>query len=177
MDSTESSLSFPKQTISIGLVNPKNAVNVASILRAAGCYGVSSVFYTGQRYRFAKDFNADTKAFHKVIPTVGVENLKDVRPEGAKVVAIELVEGAIPLPAFNHPENAFYVFGPEDGSLGEDVLSWCDDVVYVPTYSCMNLAATANVVLYDRLAKGEYDQGDALIRSSRDNNNTAKIVR
>ncbi|GEA11202.1 RNA methyltransferase [Alteromonas sp. KUL49] len=177
MNSPEKSLSFPKQTISIGLVNPKNAVNVASILRAAGCYGVSSVFYTGQRYRFAKDFNADTKAFHKVIPTVGVENLKDVKPDGARVVAVELVEGAIPLPSFEHPKNAFYVFGPEDGSLGEDVLSWCDDVVYVPTYSCMNLAATANVVLYDRLAKSEYEQGDALIRNSRDNNNTTKIVR
>jgi tRNA(Leu) C34 or U34 (ribose-2'-O)-methylase TrmL len=26
-------------------------------------------------------------------------------------------------------------------------------VVYVPTIGCMNLAATVNVVLYDRLAK------------------------
>ena len=69
-------------------------MNVASILRAAGCYGVASVFYTGQRYRFAKDFNADTKAFHKVIPTIGVDDLKEIVPEGASVVAVELVEGA-----------------------------------------------------------------------------------
>ena len=164
-----------KQKISIGLVNPKNPVNVASILRAAGCYGVASVFYTGQRYRFAKDFNADTKAFHKVIPTVGVESLRDVVPEGASVVAVELVEGAQPLPTFEHPENAFYILGPEDGSVGEDVLSWCDHVVYVPTYSCMNLAATANVLLYDRLSKSEYVSGDALIRQSRDTNNKTKI--
>ncbi len=27
-------------------------------------------------------------------------------------------------------------------------------VVYVPTRHCMNLAATVNVVLYDRLSKG-----------------------
>ena len=164
-----------KQKISIGLVNPKNPVNVASILRAAGCYGVASVFYTGQRYRIAKDFNADTKAFHKVIPTVGVESLRDVVPEGASVVAVELVEGAQPLPTFEHPENAFYILGPEDGSVGEDVLSWCDHVVYVPTYSCMNLAATANVLLYDRLSKSEYVSGDALIRQSRDTNNKTKI--
>jgi len=26
-------------------------------------------------------------------------------------------------------------------------------VVYIPTVGCMNLAATVNVVLYDRLAK------------------------
>jgi tRNA(Leu) C34 or U34 (ribose-2'-O)-methylase TrmL len=163
------------QKISIGLVNPKNPVNVASILRAAGCYGVASVFYTGQRYRFAKDFNADTKAFHKSIPTVGVEDLKEVVPQGASVVAVELVEGATPLPAFSHPDNAFYVLGPEDGSISEEILAWCDHVVYVPTYSCMNLAATANVLLYDRLCKSDYPQGDALIRDSRDNNNRTKI--
>lgn len=168
-------MQIAKQKISIGLVNPKNPVNVASILRAAGCYGVASVFYTGQRYRFAKDFNADTKAFHKVIPTVGVDNLRDVVPEGASVVAVELVEGAEPLPRFEHPENAFYILGPEDGSVGEDTLSWCDHVVYVPTYSCMNLAATANVLLYDRLSKSDFVGGDALIRQSRDTNNKTKI--
>ncbi len=168
-------MQIANQKMSIGLINPKNPVNVASILRAAGCYGVASVFYTGQRYRFAKDFNADTKAFHKVIPTIGVDDLKEVVPEGASVVEVELVEGATPLPLFEHPSNAFYLPGPEDGSIGEDVLSWCDHVVYVPTFSCMNLAATANVLLYDRLSKSDYVSGDALIRQSRDTNNKSKI--
>ena len=168
-------MELAKQKASIGLINPKNPVNVASILRAAGCYGVASVFYTGQRYRLAKEFNADTKAFHKIIPTVGVDNLKDVVPTGAKVVCVELVEGAVPLPHFEHPENAFYILGPEDGSVPSDVLTWCDHVVYIPTYSCMNLAATANVLLYDRLSKSDFVSGDALIRSSRDTNNTTKI--
>ena len=168
-------MQIANQKMSIGLINPKNPVNVASILRAAGCYGVASVFYTGQRYRFAKDFNADTKAFHKVIPTIGVDDLKEIVPEGASVVAVELVEGAIPLPSFEHPSNVFYLLGPEDGSISEDVLSWCDHVVYVPTYSCMNLAATANVLLYVRLSKSDYVSGDALIRQSRDTNNKSKI--
>ncbi|WP_420935979.1 RNA methyltransferase [Alteromonas sp. A081] len=168
-------MELAKQRVSIGLINPKNPVNVASILRAAGCYGVASVFYTGQRYRLAKEFNADTKAFHKVIPTIGVDSLNDVVPEGAKVVCVELVEGAVPLPHFKHPENAFYILGPEDGSVPSDVLMWCDHVVYIPTYSCMNLAATANVLLYDRLSKSDFVSGDALIRSSRDTNNTTKI--
>lgn len=33
------------------------------------------------------------------------------------------------------------------------MVSWCRDVVYVPSRFCMNLAATANVILYDRMAK------------------------
>ena len=33
----------------IGLYNPKSPENVGSVMRAAGCYGVASVFYTGVR--------------------------------------------------------------------------------------------------------------------------------
>ncbi len=161
--------------VSLGLVNPKSAVNVASILRAAGCYGVDHVFYTGQRYRYAKDFNADTRAFHKVIPTIGVEDLFECKPATSRVVVVELVEGAIPLPEFTHPEHAFYVFGPEDGSVNANILSRADDVVYVPTFHCMNLAATANVLLYDRMSKRHYDTSNEKIRQSRDQNNRTRV--
>lgn len=159
---------------SIGLVNPKSAVNVASILRAGGCYGVSSVFYTGQRFAYAKEFNADTKSFHRLIPTVGVDDLLTMTPQGAEVVVIELVEGAIPLPRFEHPKNAYYILGPEDGSVPKEIVEQADHLVYVPTRSCMNLAATANVLLYDRMAKSDFEEGDSLIRTSRDNNNNMR---
>ncbi|MBU3022973.1 RNA methyltransferase [Aestuariibacter sp. A3R04] len=165
-----------KERVSVGLVNPKNAGNVASVLRAVGCFNASSVFYTGQRYNHAKDFHADTKAMHKIIPTVSVENLRHVRPQGARVVVVELVENAIPLPDYTHCENSFYIFGPEDGSVPADVLSWADDVIYIPTKGCLNLAATVNVVLYDRLSKGEFERGNALIKGSRDTNNRAKVT-
>jgi tRNA(Leu) C34 or U34 (ribose-2'-O)-methylase TrmL len=68
-------------------------------------------------------------------------------------VAIDLIDGAQPLQEYKHPERAFYIFGAEDATLGDRVLSWCRDVVYIPTKGCMNLAATVNVVLYDRMAK------------------------
>jgi tRNA(Leu) C34 or U34 (ribose-2'-O)-methylase TrmL len=68
-------------------------------------------------------------------------------------VAVDLIEGATSLVEFKHPERAFYIFGAEDQTLGRRVLDWCKNVVYVPTDRCMNLAATVNVVLYDRLAK------------------------
>lgn len=161
--------------VSIGLVNPKSASNVASILRAAGCYGVSSVFYTGQRFGYAKGFNADTKRMRDVIPTVGVDDLLAFKPEGATVVTVELVEGALPLPAFEHPENAYYILGPEDASVPIEIIEHSDHVVYIPTFNSMNLGATANVVLYDRLAKSEYDNSAALIKQSRDNNNNIKL--
>jgi tRNA(Leu) C34 or U34 (ribose-2'-O)-methylase TrmL len=85
---------------------------------------------------------------------IGIDDLQKVIPLGCTPVAVELVDGALPLPTYTHPDRAFYIFGPEDGSLSKAVRDWCEEVVYIPTQGCMNLAATVNVVLYDRLAKG-----------------------
>jgi tRNA(Leu) C34 or U34 (ribose-2'-O)-methylase TrmL len=138
---------------SIGLVNPKSPENVGSVLRAAGCYGAVSIFYTGKRYDRAKAFVTDTKNVHRRIPILRVEDLQEIIPAGAVPVAIELAKGAQSLVDYKHPEKAFYIFGPEDGSINRQVTQWCRDVVYIPTEGCMNLAATVNVVLYDRLTK------------------------
>jgi len=160
----------------IGLTNPKSPSNVGAVMRASGCYQVESVYYTGSRYGFASKFHTDTKNVSLNIPLSPAKSLLDVVPEGASIVCVDLVEGAIPLPEFQHPENAFYIFGPEDGTIEQSVVDNAADVVYIPTIGCMNLAATVNVVLYDRLAKAKISiDSDDLIRNSRDTNNKVKV--
>ncbi|MDO6684147.1 MULTISPECIES: RNA methyltransferase [unclassified Agarivorans] len=163
-----------QDTVKIGLVNPKSPSNVGSVMRAAGCFGASEVFYTGQRYARAARFNTDTKNQSLNIPLSGVDDLAE-QATGLKIVCIELAEGATALPDFTHPEQALYIFGPEDGSISQELVDKADDVVYIPTRGCLNLAATVNVVLYDRLAKSDVSKGgDELIRQSRDVNNRLK---
>ncbi|WP_221076331.1 RNA methyltransferase [Agarivorans aestuarii] len=164
-----------QKLVQIGLVNPKSPSNVGSVMRAAGCFGATAVYYTGQRYARAARFNTDTKNQSLNIPLTGVDQLAEQVGDELKLVCIELAEGATPLPEFVHPEQALYVFGPEDGSISQALVDKADEVVYVPTKGCLNLAATVNVVLYDRLAKSDKASGgEALIRSSRDVNNRLK---
>ena len=134
----------------IGLHNPKNGLNVGSALRAAGCFQAAMVAVSGARYRRAP---TDTQAAHKHIPLIQTESLRDSIPFDCVPVAVDLINGATALHEYKHPERAFYVFGPEDGTLGKGITEWCRDTIYVPTSYCMNLAATVNVVLYDRQAK------------------------
>ena len=158
--------------VMLGLTNPKSPTNVGSVMRASGCYGVDSVVYTGRRYEKAAQFNTDTHKSSHQIPLTQVDDLLAVVPKGARVVCVELVEGAIPLPAYDHPDNAFYIFGPEDGNIQQKIINRVDDVVYIPTVGCMNLAATVNVLLYDRLAKStNFITDNDLVKESRDNNN------
>lgn len=134
----------------IGLHKPKTPANVGSVLRAAGCYDAAMVAMSGDRFKKAA---TDTMSAWRHLPLIEADDLRLVIPYDCVPVAIDLLPNARPLTTYTHPDRAFYVFGPEDGTLGKDVLSWCRDVVYVPTTGCMNLAACVNVVLYDRMAK------------------------
>ena len=166
------------QHLYLGITNPKSPGNMGSILRAAGCFGANKIFYTGQRYELARKYATDTKGAGQRIPQVHCEAFSAVCPPGVTKIAVELVEGATPLPEFMHPEHAFYLFGPEDGSLSQVTIDDCDDVVYLPTTGCLNLAATVNILLYDRMAKAtKTEYGDHIIKGSRDRNNTTRYVR
>jgi len=166
--------------VNIGLCNPKSPENVGSVLRAAGNYRVSNVLYTGQRYERALKLNPDipnvSRKVSESVLLTSVESLISDVPKDIKIVCVEFALDAISLPRFQHPENACYIFGPEDGNISQDIIDRADAVVYVPTIGSMNLAASVNVVLYDRLAKTTKDIGDnELIRQNRDTNNNLKV--
>ena len=130
--------------------DPKNLDNVGGVLHAAACFGAAMVAITGTRYHSQ---STDTAHAYREIPLLQVADLHEIVPFDCIPVAVQRRADAIPLPAYEHPERAFYVFGPEDGDLGRSVLSWCHDVVYIPTYHSINLAAVVKLVVYDRYAK------------------------
>lgn len=170
-----------KDKVAVGLINPKSASNVGAVMRAAGCYQVDRVLYSGHRYDRAVKLSTDTKNIRTSIPLIhldalGATDFLDALEADTKLVCVDLIQGATPLPAFDHPEKALYVFGPEDGTVPQAIVDHADHVVFVPTVGCMNLAASVNVVLYDRLAKSERAHaGDELIRQSKDVNNNVKV--
>lgn len=138
----------------IGLHNPKNGHNLGGVLRAAHCYRASLIAISGSRSEASRLIcsPANNTRGERHIPVLRGD-LYDLIPFDCVPVAVDLVDGAIELQNYQHPQRAFYVFGPEDGTLGASTLEWCRDRVMIPTRLCMNLAATVNVVLYDRLAK------------------------
>lgn len=163
--------------VTIGLINPQSPANVGAVLRAAGCFRVTKVLYSGPRYARAARFHTDTQQARRQVDLTGVDSLLEHVPPGASIVCVDLVEGATPLPEFRHPEQAFYIFGPEDGTIDQETVNRADAVVYIPTVGSLNLAASVNVLLYDRLAKAEaVEVGDDLIRRSRDCNNRVKVT-
>lgn len=135
----------------IGLVRPKDLSNVGGVLRAAHCYDAAMVAIEGDRTPVQSAPNTTRAERH--MPVLRGDDLLAMCPYGAIPIAVDLVDDAEALPSFKHPDQAFYIFGPEDGTLGKKHLERCSIRLMVPTRFCMNLAATVNVVLYDRMAK------------------------
>ncbi len=133
----------------IGLQAITKQPNVGGVLRAAHCYGAGLIVVNGKFERTAED---TTKAYRH-IPMIQAADLFDAVPYDCVPVAVDLLDDATPLFTFTHPERAYYIFGPENGTLGKSITDRCKHKVYIPTNYCMNLAATVNVVLYDRMLK------------------------
>jgi len=169
-----------RTSVSIGLSNPKSPDNVNSVRRAAGNYRVDSIFYTGSRYPRALNLNPGIPNINRDVslnvPVNGVDELVEQSTVNMQIVCVEFAQGAISLPEFKHPDNVMYIFGPEDGTISQKIIDRADSVVYIPTVGCMNLAATVNVVLYDRLSKSSMNYAsEELISNSRDTNNNLKV--
>lgn len=140
----------PRGFSCVALHKPKTPANVGAVCRAASVYNVALLVLTGTRFRRAP---TDVTKAYRHLPLVRSESVFDALPFDCVPIAVDLLDGAKPLPDFTHPERAFYIFGPEDGTLGKQIHDQCAHKIYVPGESCMNLAAAVNVVLYDRLAK------------------------
>ncbi len=146
------------RTPSILLTNPKYGHNVGAAVRAAACYGMEQVWYTGSR------INAELEERRRLpreermkgYASISLHNSEypfDSFGSDVVPVAVEVNPSAVQLPHFEHPENALYVFGPEDGSVPSSVLRHCHSVVIIPTAHCLNLATAVATVLYDRRMK------------------------
>jgi tRNA(Leu) C34 or U34 (ribose-2'-O)-methylase TrmL len=144
-------------TPAVALINPKYPHNVGAAVRAASCYGVRQVWFTGERVRLdgSKARRLPREERMRGYAEVQIRNgdyffeaFTDAVP-----VAVELRDSAESLITFAHPENALYVFGPEDGSLGRAVLGRCHRFVVIPMRHCANLSSAVYTVLYDRHAK------------------------
>lgn len=162
---------------SIILENPRYARNVSMIVRLASGYGIKQVWYTGDRVSLtdpSKNEDAmvgkgakggkkgagkarlpreERMKGYKKVEIVQYDRPFDCFPKGTVPVAVEVRAGAQMLHHFEHPDNAVYVFGPEDGSVSSPMLTHCHHLLFIPVEHCLNLATATATILWDRKQK------------------------
>ena len=135
------------------LIDPKFSHNVGATIRACSCFGVESLVWMGSRIDVSKYSRLPREERMKGYKSVQFVN--DQRPfelfERFTPVCVEVYDNSEPLTTFDHPENAVYVFGPEDGKVPQVIRRLCHRFVHIPAHFCLNLSAAVNVVLAHRL--------------------------
>jgi len=147
-------------TPSVILHNPKYPHNVGAAVRACSNFGGKGVLFTGDRVSLEPDSSNGYRLprEERMKDYQDILLLKDEYPfnrffKDVIPVAVEKRENAEPLTYFQHPENAVYVFGPEDGSIPQVMLRHCQRFLVIVSKHCLNLGAAVNVVLADRISK------------------------
>lgn len=145
------------QAPGVVLINPKYPHNVAATIRACSCFDIRSLIWTGGR--------VDPTQYARLPREERMKGYQDVkwihsdRPfdyfSGHPVVCVEIHEDSTSLCNFLHPDDAIYVFGPEDGCVPQVIRRHCWSFVHIPSRHCLNLSGAVNVVLYDRAIKRE----------------------
>lgn len=136
----------------IGLEGVSKPGNAGAVFRTAHAFGAAFLFAVGESPGLAATRISDTSDSTRHLPFYRWPSPEAmVLPERTRLVGVELVEDAIPLPSFRHPLQAAYVFGPERASLSGRMLAACDFVVRIPARFAVNLAIAAAIVMYDRM--------------------------
>lgn len=162
------------KTPAVILVNPKYDHNVSGALRACSAFGIPQLWLTGSR---VKDQELGPKGKPRLHREERMKLYEDVevcycdypfdyyRTDGdmkpPRIVAVEIDPSATSLDIWGkggHPQDAVYVFGPEDGSLSPVQKRHCTDFVYIPTKRdewdkpvCLNLYSAVSAILADRM--------------------------
>jgi tRNA(Leu) C34 or U34 (ribose-2'-O)-methylase TrmL len=148
------------QVPGIVLVNPRFAFNVGMAVRLASCYGLSQLWFTGERVRLSIEQKGRLPREERMkgwrnVTMVNNDRPLDLFPSDAVPVAVEVRANSERLQNFVHPAKAVYMFGPEDGSIPQMFLAKCHRFVIIPTRKsfCLNLATALATILWDRALK------------------------
>lgn len=144
---------------SVILCNPKYSFNVGAALRMCSCFDVNQLWWTGDRVRLDDSSKRlpreERMKDYQSVSCFANEDITKVLNEfpNCVPVAVEVRPNSELLPYFEHPENAIYIFGPEDGSVADGILHRCHRFLAIPSAHCLNLGAAVGLVLYDRRMK------------------------
>ena len=139
----------------VAVYHPKIRVNVGTLWRTANLFGGAFMATIGRRY---KKQPSDTMDSPKHIPLYNYLTFDDFYnhlPHDCKLVGVELVDKAIDLYGFSHPERAVYLLGAEDHGIPTNVLERCHTVIKLRGTHSMNVSVAGSIVIYHREALNE----------------------
>ena len=129
--------------------------NIGAMIRLADNIGASEVCFLGKEdeHRLGKVRRAAASSRDNIRWYFSEEtDLRNIVPEGKKIVAIETSDNATCIYDTELPEDVAFIVGSERNGLSDELLAQCDMVVYIPVPGptrSLNVSHAASVALFE----------------------------
>ncbi len=135
----------------------RSQVNLARIVRLAGCCGVREMIVTGQT-------RIDPKVARDALEQVRIHRHRSLLPvllkwrrRGYPLVGLEQTTQSVPLPQFRFPRPCLLVVGHERLGVEPEILRELDAAVEIPVFgrpSSYNVATATAIAVYEYCRQG-----------------------
>ena len=147
---------LPQHNITILLQNVEYAVNVGSVFRVADGCAVEEVILSGITPTPPHPaLEKAARGKERRVPWRYVETpeeaLAELRQEGYRICALELVDKAVPYDVYDYPPRLCLVAGHEEHGIPPRTLQLCDDAIFIPMLGkglSLNVHVSLAVVCY-----------------------------
>ncbi|MGP9706774.1 TrmH family RNA methyltransferase [Brachybacterium sp. AOP24-D1-21] len=140
-----------RHELHVAIENLEHDANIGSVVRTANAFAVGAFHIVGRR-RWNRRGAMVTDRYQHEFHHPDAQHLIDwARSEGRPLVAIDLVEGALPIERTSLPRNAVLVVGQEGPGVSAEILEAAQLVVGISQFGStrsINVAAAAAIAMH-----------------------------
>lgn len=145
----------------VAIENWEHDFNIGSVVRTANAFNAGGVHVVGRR-RWNRRGAMVTDRYLSVHHHASVARFLDwARGEGFAVLAVDNVEGSVPIETFELPEKCVLVFGQEGPGLSAEVTERADAVLEISQFGStrsINAGAAAAVTMHAWIRRHVFGQ-------------------
>lgn len=150
-EAIKADLDKKRHNYSILISNKFHDFNIGTVIRNSNAFLGKQIFVLGRK-KYDRRGTVGTHNYENLIHVPTMDELPDI-----PIVAIDNVDGAVPMETFEWPEEHFIMaFGQEQVGLPEEVLERAKHIVYISQYGSVrsiNVGTASGIAMYDYCAK------------------------
>ena len=151
MDAIVADLDLHRHPFHVAIENWQHDMNIGSIVRSANAFAAETVHIIGRR-RWNRRGAMVTDRYQHVLHHPDVADFVDwARAERLPIIAVDNVEGSVPVDDAELPERCVLLFGQEGPGLSDEALAAADLVVEITQYGStrsLNASAAAAIAMH-----------------------------
>jgi len=151
IDAIKAELDATRHPFHVAIENWQHDMNIGSIVRSANAFGAATVHIVGRR-RWNKRGAMVTDRYQHVLHHPDVADFVAwCRAQELPIVAVDNVEGSVPIETHTIPEKCVLLFGQEGPGLSAEALAAADLTVEITQFGStrsLNASAAAAVVMH-----------------------------